>query len=132
MTYMPNQYNFGQNQFPEDITAAYGMILHYKSDTKSKKKGNPSPKSDDDDDGDEVDASFVNNGLKSNKSNIYTESNSSPSVDNNEDNVPDDDDSDSDSTSYRLKDAKHDEAVNFHLDHTDDDSHNSDSGLDGF
>ena len=74
----------------------------------------------------------MNNGLKSNKSNIYTESNSSPSVDNNEDNVPDDDDSGSDSTLLRLKDVEHDEAFNFLLDCADDDSHSSDSGLDGF
>ena len=132
---MSNQYNVGQNQFPEDIAAAYDMILRYKSDTKSKKKEKPSPKSDDggDSDGDKSNESFVNNGLNSNESNIYTEPNCSTSVDNNDaEIIDDDDDSDSDSISHRWEDTEHEYAVDFLLDRIDDDPNNSDSDLDDF
>ena len=129
MTHMSNQYNVGQNQFPEDITAAYGMILHYKSDTKSKEKDKPSSKTDDDGDGDEADTSFM---LNSNNSKTYSESNISASAENKDDIVKDDDISASDSISLRLEETEHAQAVNFLLDHANDDSDASDSGLDDF
>ena len=112
-----NRYNVGQNQFLEDITTVYGMILNYKPDKSKSSKDKPIVKSDDDnEEGNNADASFLNNGLTSKNSEYYP-SFSTNIIDTTSNNVLSD-----------VVSAQHQEMVNFLMDQADAEPDNS--GLD--
>ena len=50
---LSNQYMLGNDQYPADLTQAYGMLVNYKTDKSTKSRTDPVPTSSDDDEGEE-------------------------------------------------------------------------------